>query len=122
MPEPTVTQGVAAYRARPVRDGFAVFRLANVQRFGEAFHGAHEWPEPDWATAAAGELREASNLLTKRRCGGAIPIVLVARELADAVTHIDLLAASMGIDLGAAMIEKFNLVSERVGSRVRFTE
>jgi NTP pyrophosphatase (non-canonical NTP hydrolase) len=43
----------------------------------------------------------------------------LAYELADVVTYTDLLAEWAGIDLGEAMREKFNAVSERVNSKVK---
>jgi len=39
----------------------------------------------------------------------------IADELADIVTYCDLLAQKCGIDLGRAVLEKFNRVSTRVG-------
>lgn len=42
----------------------------------------------------------------------------LALELADVVTYADLLAARMDIDLGEAVREKFNEVSDRVKSRI----
>lgn len=97
---------------------FAGFRRANVARCEDAFHPLASWSEADWMTAAHGELGEAANLIKKRRRGEAIPDEEVAKELADAVTYIDLLAARMGIDLGAAVARKFNEVSLRVGSAI----
>ena len=39
----------------------------------------------------------------------------LADELADVLTYLDLLAATLGVDLGRAAVQKFNEVSERVG-------
>lgn len=39
----------------------------------------------------------------------------LADELADVLTYLDLLAATLGVDLGRAAAQKFNEVSERVG-------
>jgi len=39
----------------------------------------------------------------------------LADELADVLTYLDLLAAMLNVDLGAAAVSKFNEVSERVG-------
>ncbi len=41
----------------------------------------------------------------------------LGHELADVVIYLDLLAARLDIDLGAAVIEKFNMTSEKVGSK-----
>jgi NTP pyrophosphatase (non-canonical NTP hydrolase) len=43
----------------------------------------------------------------------------LALELADVQAYLDLLARRAGIDLGAATREKFNIVSDRVGSDVK---
>ena len=40
----------------------------------------------------------------------------LADEFADAVCYLDLAAQSQGIDLGTAVISKFNRVSERIGA------
>jgi hypothetical protein len=42
-----------------------------------------------------------------------------SKELADVVTYLDILAMQLGIDLGQAVVDKFNEVSRRVGSTVR---
>lgn len=41
----------------------------------------------------------------------------IGHELADVVIYLDLLAARLGIDLGAAVIEKFNMTSQKIGSK-----
>ena len=103
-----------------VKKGFDVFRTFNAGRCGEAFHPVEAWSETDWMTAALGELGEAANLIKKRRRGEPVSAHSVAEELADAVTYIDLLAYRMGIDLGAALTAKFDKVSARIGSQIRF--
>lgn len=97
---------------------FEALRGANVRRCEEAFHPLDDWSETDWATALAGEVGEACNLLKKRRRGEDIPTQEVADELADVMLYLDLLAARMGIDLEDAVKRKFNAVSERRGSTV----
>jgi len=99
---------------------FADFSEINVRRCTEAFGSAmDEWSETDWATAVAGEVGEACNLIKKRRRGQEVEISEVGKELADAVTYIDLLATRLGLDLGTIVAEKFNEVSDRVGSRLK---
>ena len=44
-----------------------------------------------------------------------------AKEFADIVTYLDILAMRAGIDLGKATMDKFNEVSKRVGSTVRIS-
>lgn len=113
---------------------FNRLRLANVTRCNQVFHpegGILEWSPSDWATAMAGECGEACNEIKKlRRLDGAdaaedtpsMRAVLtekVGKELADVVIYADLLAARLGINLGEAVIGKFNEVSERRGSAVK---
>ena len=40
----------------------------------------------------------------------------IGHELADVVIYVDLLAARLDIDLGDAVIQKFNLTSKKIGS------
>lgn len=98
---------------------FNELRQANVERCEQSFHRLDEWSPTDWATALAGEIGEACNLIKKRRRGEDVADEAIAHELADAVTYIDLLAARLGIDLGEAVRAKFNLVSDRVGSQIK---
>lgn len=92
---------------------FAELREVDVRRCEEAFHQVPEWSPTDWGCAIAGEVGEACNHLKKLRRGECIPIKAIADELADAVIYIDLLASRLGIDLGAAIVDKFNEVSRR---------
>jgi len=101
---------------------FFELRAANVARCAEFGHGVEDWSPADWATAVAGELGEAFNLLKKRRRGEPINNSDIAHELADTVIYLDLLASRLGIDLGAAIRQKFNIVSERRGLSVRLPE
>ena len=82
----------------------------------DAFHPINHWSPTDWACAFAGEVGEACNLIKKRRRGEDIPTQDIAYEIADAIIYADLLAARLGISLEDAVREKFNIVSDRVGS------
>lgn len=99
------------------------------------------WTIADWSNALAGEAGEAANVVKKLRRIDAdlwdkqkypgetrgdlvhkppaeARDLLVSRlrnELADVVLYADLLAQKTGIDLGAAVREKFNRVSEEQG-------
>lgn len=97
---------------------FRELRVSNLLRCEANFHPLHSWSETDWATAAAGELGEACNLIKKRRRGEPIPVEQVADEIADTVIYLDLLAARLGVSLGAAVRRKFDIVSRRIGSDV----
>lgn len=85
------------------------------------------WSGADWSNAMAGECGEACNIVKKLRrhethigtqyntpeVEALLPAL--AEELADVVTYADLLADKYGIDLGRAVREKFNRVSEAQG-------
>jgi NTP pyrophosphatase (non-canonical NTP hydrolase) len=110
--------------ARRAELTFAAFRLANVSRCLK-WHpaGIESWSPSDWLTAVTGELGELASLLKMRnRERDGLPgnkfspsDKQVADELADVLTYLDLLAATLGVDLGSAAVEKFNEVSARVG-------
>lgn len=103
---------------------FAQLRAANVARCLKWHPGGIEsWSASDWMTAIVGELGEAAGLIKMRnRERDGLPgnkfsptSKQLADELADVQIYLDLLAAMQGIDLGAAVVSKFNEVSERVG-------
>lgn len=103
---------------------FAQFRSANAARCRK-WHpdGIRSWSSSDWLTAVTGELGELASLIKMRnRERDGLPgnkfsptEKQVADEIADVLTYLDLLAESLGIDLGKAAAEKFNEVSARVG-------
>ena len=87
-------------------------------------HG-FDWSLSDWLTATAGELGEAANLIKKVNRGDltldeARPAL--AKELADVLTYLDILAHRAGVDLDAATIAKWNEISARVGAPLRLTD
>ena len=123
---------------------FNVLRAANIVRLSEFKnkHGelAHnkadgsDWTPAQWLQAVIGELGEYANLRKKFERGDisfAEFAALAADELADVQTYLDLLALRCldhqnfvdphGIDLGQATMDKWNEVSERVGSLVRIS-
>ena len=109
---------------------FSELRRANVARCEEVFHPLDSWSPTDWATALAGEVGEACNFVKKLRrldrADSELDTELnrerlrceIGKELADAIIYADLLAARLGIDLGSAVRDKFNLVSGRRGSTI----
>ena len=103
---------------------FEKLRRENVSR-KVRWHGeADEWSGADWGNAMAGECGEACNVIKKLRrhethtgtTYNTPPedelIEQLAHEIADVVIYADLLADKYGIDLGRAVREKFNRVSE----------
>lgn len=110
---------------------FEELRRANVARCEQLFHPIDSWTATDWACALAGEAGEACDAVKKLRRlddglnhegDPATPeecIELIAQELADTVLYADLLAARLGINLGEAIRDKFNILSERMGSDIK---
>jgi NTP pyrophosphatase (non-canonical NTP hydrolase) len=114
--------------------GFDELRAANVKRCREFRNaqgvmchpeGVDGWSPSQWMVAVVGEVGETANILKKVERGDfTLESVRedLRRELADVQTYLDLLAASLGVDLGRATVDKFNEVSERVGSDVKLHE
>ncbi len=94
------------------------FQHINEERCEEVFHPLHHWSASDWMTALVGEVGEAANFLKKRLRGEHISDKDIAKELADVQAYLTLLASSLGIDLEAEVIEKFNEVSRRRNARL----
>lgn len=110
---------------------FYELRQANIRRLsqfknkhGEPAHtmpDGSDWSDSDWLEALMGELGEYADLRKKVRRGDytieeARPEL--AKELADVMTYLDILAFRLGIDLGEATRAKFNEVSNRIGVKV----
>lgn len=107
---------------------FAAFAAINRARC-EAPHGFNRklagWTLSDWFTATLGELGEAANVAKKlNRVRDGMPgnketegelRAMLADEIADTFTYLDLLAQSQGISLEAAVLDKFARVSARIG-------
>jgi NTP pyrophosphatase (non-canonical NTP hydrolase) len=89
--------------------------------------GLEDWSVLEWAGAMAGEAGEAANAAKKvrrleqrlRQRKGPVDMAdairKLAGEVADTYLYLDLLCARVGIDFRAAIVEKFNEVSEREG-------
>ncbi len=108
-----------------LRDG-NVARLPEFKnRLGQSAHSkadGSDWSPAQWLQAVVGELGEYANLRKKFERGDIDAEEFLreaADELADVTIYLDLLAMQLGIDLGGAVIGKFNRVSVRVGSTVR---
>lgn len=109
---------------------FGVLRRANWKRCEQHYHPIGDWSLTDWMTCVTGEVGELASLIknlrrkqTEREMNGhAIPAATLeelGNEAADIVVYLDLLCTRAGIDLGAAVRRKFNLVSrDRLGSDI----
>lgn len=104
---------------------FKEFSEINASRCTR-WHSIKSWSLSDWATATAGALGEACNLIKKlnrlrdgvagnegRELDQVFLRECLAEELADTFTYLDLLATAAGIDLEKAVIMRFNAVSEK---------
>lgn len=94
-------------------------------RHGELAHSradGSDWSPAQWLQAVVGELGEYANIRKKFERGDLDQhefYQLACDELADVVVYLDLLAMQLGINLGEAVMEKFNRTSIRVGSQIR---
>lgn len=107
---------------------FTHVREVNVERCN-VWHprGINSWSPADWGIAVMGEAGEMCNVIKKlKRLEDGLgnkqgphtreeAVAMLADEIADTFTYLDLLAASFGIDLLEAVRSKFNRISERQG-------
>jgi NTP pyrophosphatase (non-canonical NTP hydrolase) len=103
--------------------------LARLPRFknkhGELAHSksdGSDWSPAQWLQAVVGELGEYANVRKKFERGDLTATEfkeLAGKELADVMIYFDILAFQLGIDLGTAVVSKFNEVSDRVGVDIK---
>lgn len=74
---------------------------------------ANNWNFLERAGALCGEAGELANFAKKHRRDGAECEDEMAKELADIVTYAAMFASRLGVDLGEAVRDKFNEVSQR---------
>lgn len=111
---------------------FAQLRLVNSLRLpvfknskGEYAHtenNGSDWSPAQWLQAVIGELGEYANFRKKYERGDISYdefIVEARKELADVIVYLDILSSQFGIDLGQAVTDKFNEVSERIKCDIR---
>lgn len=106
-------------------------RQTNVARSKAWHQEAEAWTVADWAMAMAGEAGEVCNAVKKlRRLQSGIkarkgPKTIaeakreIAKEIADTLFYLDLLANHLKISLPKALVDKFNEISKREGFRHR---
>lgn len=99
-------------------------KIANKKRVTAFGHTIEDWSLPEWGNAVAGETGELCNVIKKIHRGDftldeANDKELLANEAADIVCYLDLLCQKAGVDLGTAVVNKFNEVSDRVKSGVK---
>jgi NTP pyrophosphatase (non-canonical NTP hydrolase) len=102
----------------------STLRIANVKRHDE-WVGGNDITPAFRGNELAGETGEACNIIKKLErerlgiAGSRSTIPHLAEELADVVICVDLIAMEYGIDLGAAVRDKFNATSSKVGLSTR---
>jgi NTP pyrophosphatase (non-canonical NTP hydrolase) len=75
-----------------------------------------DWSPAQWLQAAVGEIGEYANLRKKVERGDmtlAEALPALSDELADVVIYLDLLASQLGIDLGQAVMSKWNATCDK---------
>lgn len=96
---------------------FAEFSSQNAARCRESFYPLEQRSFSDWITCVTEELGEVAQLV-KRVFDGRMTIddarPKLGDEIADTVSYLDLLATSLGSELGTALVKKWNIVSERI--------
>ncbi len=99
---------------------FKQFNETNAARNRECYAQCENWSIADWMMAIGGEVGEAMNVAKKYVRDGQPPghareaaVARISEELADVLIYIDLLVDHIGGDLEAALVQKFNEVSER---------
>lgn len=98
---------------------FQHFHAVNTARAHADIKHSHSWIPLAWGGALAGEVGELCNYLKKMSRGDKIKKKELAHEIADIMTYLSLLADQLDIDMEAAIIEKFNIVSKRWGSKFK---
>lgn len=104
---------------------FSVFNRRRCEAKHGFNHKLSSWSLSDWITATVGELGEAANIAKKlNRVRDGIPgnreaphelHQKLADEIADTFTYLDLLAQAAGINLEAAVLDKFERKSREIG-------
>lgn len=109
---------------------FKDFSALNLKRCEDADgfnHAINSWSLGDWMTAMTGEVGEAANIIKKMNrhrdnvTNPGDPSMVELREmlkaeLADIDIYLDLMFSRLGFDREAAIREKFNATSEKIGA------
>lgn len=95
------------------------FHETNCARSHADVKHSNDWTSMEWGCALSGEVGELCNYLKKMKRGDKIKKKDLAYEISDIMTYLSLLADNLDIDLEKALVEKFNIVSKRWGSKFR---
>jgi NTP pyrophosphatase (non-canonical NTP hydrolase) len=80
---------------------------------------SNDWSPMEWGCALSGEVGELCNYLKKMSRGDNIPKKALAHEVSDIMTYLSLLSDKLDINMEEAIVEKFNIVSKRWGSKYK---
>jgi NTP pyrophosphatase (non-canonical NTP hydrolase) len=97
------------------------FKTAKGRRAHSKDDGS-DWSPGEWICAVTGELGALANLIKKVKRGDLTMDEArksIAKEIADVIIYLDILALQCGVNMGEATMDKFNEVSRRVESTVR---
>lgn len=96
-------------------------RRKNPERCKAFGHAVKDKSVLFWATELGGETGELLNWVKKMERGDNIPDIkkYIAKEAGDIVVTLDLFCIHQDIDLQAAIVQKFNEVSDRVNSPIK---
>jgi NTP pyrophosphatase (non-canonical NTP hydrolase) len=112
-----ICQGPSGEDREPLT--FRRFHETNVARSHNDVKHSNDWTPLAWGGALAGEVGELCNYLKKVSRGDKIEKQVLAHEIADIITYISLISDKLDIDMEEAVIEKFNIVSDRWKSKHR---
>jgi NTP pyrophosphatase (non-canonical NTP hydrolase) len=98
---------------------FKKFHETNVARSKADIKHSNKWIPLSWAGALCGECGELANFCKKMARGDKIKKEDLAYEIADILTYLSLISDQLNIDMEEAIIEKFNIVSDRWGSKYK---
>ena len=93
-------------------------RKANVKRCRKVFPECKDWTLSDWGCAIAGEVGEACNAIKKLRRGDGNAQAIID-ELGDVIVYVDLILANLGESMSKAVVNKFNIVSDRKNCNIK---
>lgn len=85
-------------------------------------HNIQAWTPLEWAGAVTGEAGELANKCKKLRRGDKVELESIAEEVGDVVIYLDLLCQKLGLNLRRCIVDKFNKVSDEIGSQQRLVD
>lgn len=98
---------------------FDELRQKNIERCPHYGFTVEEKSPMEWLDRVWDEILELCEKAELHDTGFDTPTRDIGKEIADVVTFCDLLATRYGLNLGKLVLDKFNEVSDRVGSDVR---